>query len=665
MFNTNYPTTKFTWRDNSGASTDVLFSAPDDGLNVPFFFVLAERGVPGQIYFGGAKELNAALGSETFNPSSPYFNASTAFCGAAMAGQGVEVMRLVDEDATAATFGLFLEVTQAPITQYQKDPSGARLIDQNGNYIPRLQAGGTTPVTEAGVILKWTFRQLTTNENYLALTPVSVQNGSVTTTIYPILAGKMDWVGSAGNRQGFMLYSTGTLAGGIANTIDSVLYRFVPMQLPTAVSTTASVIPDVFGQQYNDISFKPKAIYEGTNTNYSFDYVLGNSYTDSDGNNLLPYSMQVYSQHILTIGNLILSLSPELSDLTPYKLDLISGADLSGNLYDHVQINPLSLDVVNPSVTKYALGGSDGDTSWQKFESLVYSWLTGSDHGEFTNLQQHPMTHYSDPGFSVATKTALLNMLDLRDNFKIDLSTQDITLPPNTKAQDLSTGQLLLFRAQMHPESVINGVGCTRVGIYAHAASLINGSPYSTIVPFTYNRLLQRRQFDGGTYIRGSAGGLPYSQVTDFKKPNWVADDPVSQARSWASAINTVRHASRTVIHYPSIRTVYPNDTSLLSDDEVSDRIIYAFKIVRRIWARYAGVRKVPTKLFPLIQNDINNECAAAFSGDDITVQATVFQTAADKNLGAQVSVNLAFVGNLPIRTFNVNVIVERAPAQN
>jgi hypothetical protein len=295
------------------------------------------------------------------------------------------------------------------------------------------------------------------------------------------------------------------------------------------------------------------------------------------------------------------------------------------------------------------------------FESLVNDWISGEDHGGFSNLQQHPMTHFYDPGFSLSTKTALLRMLDLRDNFKIDLATQDISQPVNTKAQDISAGQMLLFRAQMHPESQIAGVGCCRVGIYAHAAELVNGSPYGGPIPFNYNRLIQRRDLDGGIYLKGSSGGLPNSQVTIFRKPLWVADDESSQSLTWANCINTVRHASRTVIFYPALRTVYPNDTSLLSDDEISDRIIYMFKICRRIWAKYAGRRQDPKKLFPLIQMDINNECAAAFSGDNINIRATVFQTAVDTNLGYQISVNLNVSGRLPMRTMNFNVIVERS----
>lgn len=661
MFNNGYPTSRFTWKDNSGGSTDVLFSAPDSGLNVPFAFLMAERGVPGAIYFGGSAELVPALGASTFDFASPYFNAATQFAGIAMAGQGVEVMRLVDPDATVARLGLFLEVTNKTVTQYQKASDGTRLLDSGGNPKPVLEVDGTTPVTEPGVKLKWTVRALQSEEVFDALTPVTVSQ----TTKYPIIAFEMTSPGGYGNRQGFKLYSTSKLDSTVAQAINSVLYRFVPMELPTAVSTTASPIPDIFGSSFNDVSFKPSAIYGGTATNYGFNAVLGNAYTDiNTGNNTLPYNVHVYGANIATIGTHILSLSPELDDVTdPYMLDLISATDLNGLLYDHIELDPASSTVVNASVTNYALGGADGDTSWEMFESLVADWCAGSDHGEFTNLQQHPMTHYSDPGFSVATKTLLLNMLDLRDNFKIDLATQDISLPANTKAEDISAGQTLAFRAQMHPESTINGVGCCRVGIYAHAAELVSGAPTGGLVPFNLNRLIQRRNLDGGTYIKGSSGGIPNSVVTIFRKPNWVADDETSQALSWANAINTVRHASRTTIFYPALRTVYPTDTSLLSDDEVVDRIIYMFKICREIWAKYAGVRQTPKKLYPLIERDINNQCAAAFSGDNINVAASVFQTAADANLGYQISVNLAVTGTLPMRTMNFNVIVGRETA--
>jgi hypothetical protein len=85
------------------------------------------------------------------------------------------------------------------------------------------------------------------------------------------------------------------------------------------------------------------------------------------------------------------------------------------------------------------------------------------------------------------------------------------------------------------------------------------------------------------------------------------------------------------------------------------------FKICRLVWAIYAGVRRPAAKLFPRIEKDINDRCAAAFNGDNINVKATVFQTAMDANLGYSVSVNLAVTGNFPMRQMNFNVIVDRA----
>jgi hypothetical protein len=296
-------------------------------------------------------------------------------------------------------------------------------------------------------------------------------------------------------------------------------------------------------------------------------------------------------------------------------------------------------------------------------ETLIQGWLSGSDHGEFTHLQAHPMTHFSDPGFSHATKQLLFNMLDLRDNFKLDMSTQDVSLAPNTQAQDLSAGQALAIRAQMHPQSTITGVGCYRVGVYAHAGILVNGGAYSGLTPFNYNRLIQRRDLAGGQYIKGSAGGLPNSQVTEFYKPNWVADDDKIRALAWSKSINVVSHASRTEVHYADLRTVYTNDTSLFSNDEISDNVIYMYKIARRIWAKYSGRREPKAKLYALIERDINEACSNAFSIDNIVVVSKVYQTAADANLGYAVTVNLDIQGDFPFRQANFDVVVSRSAA--
>jgi hypothetical protein len=199
------------------------------------------------------------------------------------------------------------------------------------------------------------------------------------------------------------------------------------------------------------------------------------------------------------------------------------------------------------------------------------------------------------------------------------------------------------------------------VGIYAHASTLINGTPYSGLVPFNLNRLIQRRNLDGGVFLKGSSGGRPNSEVTIFRKPNWVADSATIRATAWAACLNTVMHANRTTLFYPSLRTVYTNDTSLFSDDEVSDRVIYMYKICRTVWSIFAGVRRPPVKLYPQIQQAMDTAIAAMLGQDDLGVSATLFQTAVDANLGYSVSVNLNVAGDPALRQMNINVLLSRA----
>lgn len=662
MFTGGFPTATFTIDDQSGASTDVLYAVEDDGLNVPFQFILAERGEPGRIYYGAAAELTPILGSETFNEASPYYTAATRFLATQMAGQGTQCIRLVDDAATTATLALFAQVHVADIVQYQKNSDGVRVVDSNGDFIPLMTSGQTpVPVTEPGLKIRWVVRALTSQESYTGLVKTTVVDGSITRDVYPVLAFKIRSPGKYGNRQGFKLYSTGSELATVATALNSIVYRFVPLALPTSVSTTASAIPDINGSRTADISFKNTAVYARTGVDYSVRYALGNNYVNSvSGDTTLPYDVHAYSANIGIIGNLILDRSDELEGTDPYLIDIISGIDLDGGHYDHVEIDEASVTVVNSDVINYASGGSDGEVSFEKLQELIVDYLEGTDHGELGNMFQHPMTHMSDPGFALDTKYALLNLLNIRDNFKIDLATQDVSQEANTKAEDLSIGQLLAFRAQMHPESVITGVGCMRVSVFAHAGKLVNGSPYSGLVPFNLNRAIQRRNLAGGTYIKGSSGGRPNSEVTIFRKANWVADDDSSRSRAWDIGINTVMHANRNVIFYPALRTVYPNDTSLLVEDEFSDLIIYMRKLAREVWTIYAGVDEPVKSLWPQIEREIDNRCAVAFAGSNVRVKATLFQTAADANLGYVTSVNLAISGTPALRQMNFNVIVGR-----
>lgn len=659
MFNAGVPAANFFWQDLSGAQTPVLFSASDGGLCVPFQFIFAERGPVGQVEFGAAKELYSLFGSTSFDPASPYFTPAAQFVGTAMGGQGVNVMRLVDPTATVATLGLFITVTPGPLIQYQKDSNGARILDNSGNPKPILN-GSNQPTTEPGVTVRWSVRALAPNESISTLTTTTTSGA----TTYPVMAFNMLSPGAYGNRQGFSLYSSGSALSSVANDVNSILYRFVPYELPTNVSTTASTISDYLGNSYSDFSFKDIAIYSKTQTNYAMKYILGNNYVDQDTfDSLLPYDVYTYGANIAAVGAAVLAVSPELEGTDPYLIDLISGQDLDGVYYDHLAVDPTSSTVVSSDVKQYALGGSDGDTSFANLQTLITAFCNSSDQGDFGDILRHPMTHFSDPGFTMATKYAIMNLLDVRDSIKLDISTQDASQPLNTKAQDLSAAQMLNFRAQMHPESTLTGVGCCRVGIYAHAGQLVSGTPYTGNIPFTLNRLVQRRDLDGGNIIRGSSGGQPNSIVTIFRKPNWAADDISVRSSFWATACNTVMYSSRKVFFYPSLRTVYPNDTSLLSDDEVSDRVIYIMKIAREKWAQWVGTRADPTDLFPQIEKDINDTVANAMGRDNIKVKATVFKTPVDSNLGYAFSVNLAITGNLPVRQINFNLILQRATA--
>jgi len=330
-----------------------------------------------------------------------------------------------------------------------------------------------------------------------------------------------------------------------------------------------------------------------------------------------------------------------------------------------LQIDGASSGVVNSAVLNYFEGGDDGDVSFLGLQTLIRDWIAGTDHGEFKYLTKWPITHFFDPGFTQPTKLALFQLLTMRDNLNLRIATQDVLRDPNTKAEDLAIASVLAAQAANYPDSILNGVGCHRVAIYGQCGNLVNGTDYTGIVPLLVDRAKKLRDLNGGQRVAGSTAGQPNSNVNDFvlSSINWSSDDDDDRKTAWAIGLNTCMHASMNVIFYPDLRTVYEDDTSLLSNEEMSDYVSYAYMLSRVVWARQAGVRRPAEEMFSSIGEDMTNEINDRLKNGGVSVKVTVFQTAGDQNKGYVISANIAISSAMPFRQGNFTVELQRYEA--
>jgi hypothetical protein len=668
-----FPNVKIDIQDNSPQAAAAPLPLP---LHVPIFFLYAAQGpvnTPVLDTFAGHQ---VTFGTETFDERGAFFQHPTVFAKEAGQFQQLIIVRL--QDPTAETASMVLSVATKPqaITQFQRDPStNAILKDGSGNPIPKTQSDGTTIVTEPGVVLSYTIREMAEGETLTSIATTTAVAGGVTVTTYPLMALQGTSPGSMANLSGAKLYYTPSFDAAVVNNIGTMTYRFVPSTLNSALNI-ANPITDIFAAAFNDISFKANAQDPTTDEFYDINDVVRSNYTDqSTGDSLLPYNINVFSANAKTVADLALSLSPELNDDgvvngNSWMINILSAIDQAGSPYSHLQVDTASAQVVNQVIVNYNAGGTDGTISKAALEALTVEFCSGTLNPAIADNFRYPFTHIYDSGYSLASKEGLLNILALRDDVKVELSTQDIANPANSQAQDQSTGSSLRAAALLFPESDLYSTQTVRVSIYQQCGLLnldVATSTYRGIVPATLDRMIKRCIYDGGTFIKGSPKGRPNSEVTIFnpKSINWTPSSDDQKSISWSTGLNYMQYCDTNILFYADLRSVYPIDSSILSSDTFVDRAaIYTKRIVRQDWTIFAGREDPAPRLWNQISKKIDKDINAAFSGNPSS-STTIFQTAQDIASGSSISVQVAMQGPEPDRTWNVTIPVSFTPVSS
>lgn len=655
-----FPHTEINIRDDEKVAIAPAAPLP---LHIPIFFIYAAQGPIGIPVLGTYAQHAVTFGDYTFDERGPFHQHPTLFAKRAANYQQIYLVRLADHTASTASVALFCTVAPAQVIQYERDVYGKYVVDSAGKPIPETMSDGTTVKTEAGYTLNWTVRQLASNESYDQLTEVTANIGGVQTTTFPVMALEAAGPGSAANMTGFRLYYSTRYDPSTVNNSNSMTYRFEPVYRSRVTSNVLPII-DIYNDTYIDFSFKPNAYnaYNADTAQYlTFNDLIQNQYIDSDQNNLLPYNFKIYEKYVGDIANIILESSPELVGTDPYLINLITAIDQDGAPYYHFTVSANSATVLNPNVTQFLNGGSDGILTKANLETLTIDYIAGDTYPEINNPFRYPFSHIYDSGYALQTKLALLKIWDQRDDVKIEFSTQDIANQANTAAEDQSTGSALRAAIMLYPESILFGTQAMRAAIYQQCSTLTDTQTYTNIVPMVLDRLIKRCIYDGTDHLKGSPKGRPNSEVTILseKNINWTpANDGVRQ-KNWDTGLNYADYCDRSTLFFPDLRSIHPVETSLLSDDTFVDRLVYLKYIARRQWTIFSGMTERAQILFPRIAESISKACSYAFNGD-IDVSVKVYQTDIDAALGYETTVEISVQGSMPNRVWKVIVPVSR-----
>ena len=582
--------------------------------HLPKFFIFAKTGPLEPQLVSGAELVNM-YGSETFDLRGKYANYSTAFLNAVNAeGNACMVERVIADDAgPEANVALWLDVLETDVDLYARNVDGSIKYDNSGAPV----ITGTTP----GFKVKWVVStHSTTKDLQDKFGQLSIQPGNQTDSKgntsqrYPIREFKASFLGAAGANAGFRIWAptvaTETMPTTMMSKTRTYPFRYAVVTRRNA-SSSAAVTDTIFGDKNVMFVDKPGTIDPTTDAQlYSGDVLLQGYQNLTD----LKYpavhgsfgQMAIYQNNIDTLVAKFhaaeVPFIDQFSDFTEadddmYLFNYVSGVSSQNVPYHSFQFKD---DVDSIRLTQYtnvfAQSGSDGsmdnDTYNQLVSARVLRYLDKNDPLQEVAYNVESIIY--DTGFQLQTKYDIAAFISQRRDTVVALGTHDAGSDYVMSAsEEHSVAVALRTRLQMYPESDYFGTPCMRAVIMGRSGKVRN-SQYTGRLPLTYELAVKSARYMGSGDGKWKGGknfdGAPGS-VLDYMYDISITWVPTSvRNRNWDVGLNWVQQYDRRSYFFPAIKTVYPDDTSVLNSYFTIMAIAQINKVCHACWREFSGV---------------------------------------------------------------------------
>lgn len=599
-------------------------------------YFYAQSGPTGPQTVGGSAA-QQIFGSETFNPRSVYANHSTAMILKILGAPNQMVLeRVIPDDAgPKATIRLWLDVLETTVPIYTRESDGSIRLDDDGH--PVLSGQTTT-----GIKYKWvatkadvtggvdSFGQATQS----AGDQTNVQAGTQSVR-YPIGDFRVPHFGSDGNNSALRLWApTNT---GI-NPMDARCLtdeKFYPIQIaclsrkdelstPKLVSTTS-------GAQDLTVSLKPGALLRAIDSPMYLGDVFLNAYQTLNHPQNPPKwgpfgEVFLYQANIKTVlEKMYLAEAPHANQFSDFGTSVATGV-VAQNLY---MINPISAvssqNVPYTAVQRVttgsfvhlsnssailATGGSDGTMDDARFAALVSEKVAeyNNPNSPLLDTATNPENVMYDSGFPLQTKLDLLNFIAIRKDTNVGLATHTVGARELTTTEETSMAVALATRARLNPESTYHGTQTCRVFIMGRSGKLLN-SQFTMDLPVLIDVAEKYAQYmgaDDGKWKPGySPNKNPRNIVSSMYDFNATFTPSSVRQNDWGVGLNWLQSYDQRRVFIPAMKTVYQDDTSVLTSVITMFACSSLQRVGEQIWRDYVG-RDDLTK--PQLRQEVERE---------------------------------------------------------
>lgn len=637
-------------------------------IHLPHVFIYGAWG-PTDPFLALGSTANNTYGQATFEPRSRYTTHQWPLIERMFARSNPMLFQRIqpDDAPPPATVGLYLDVLQTDIPQYERNADGSFKYDSEGAKIP---TGSTNP----GVRMKWVIGPVADGKMGKAKKVPGTLTGKTgeVSTIWPIREFQASFFGSEGNNRGLSLWaptmdSDNPVNSRVVADQQAQLYR-LRFVVRDNDRTTGKTVRSLQGAEYVDFSFRDDVVDVKTGVEYGFDVTVLDSYRNLNTNNGQPkrwgpfngtYS---YDQNLEDLLEMLYAVEQPLNAALPadpdpqayHLINFVSGIHYTGVPYFGIEVLGANdgASALSESAVYYAQGGGDGTMSKEAFDTAVGNICQDYADGPWGlgNRLKYPLSMIYDTGFDIDNKFKLLNVLSARKDVAVILSTQDIALEQNGIAQESSMAVSLQTQASLHPESEYYGTPVMRAVIVGHSGHLIN-SKYRKLVPMTVDLADKLAAYAGngrGILLPGAAPDVnPNNIVTLLKDVNCTFKTATVRNTDWANGLVWVESYDQDdALFYPGMQTAYNDDTSILNSVPTMMICGELEKVCVRVWARLTGRSDLTNEQFAQRSDELIRELTERRFDNRVVIEPETYYTTLDEARGYSWSCRIKLYGN-------------------
>ena len=583
--------------------------------------------------------------------------------------------RVVPKDAPKpAAVRVYMDVLPVTKQLFIRNADGSIKVDKDGVPVP---AAGTVPGFKVKFVKEAIDIKDGVNQFGLGTIKAGDQKDTDTQTQsqrYPFFDAEVPHQGEHGNNQGLRMWAP-TLVS--QDPVDTRLLTSIEAAYPirmacvsrTSTSSTGSIVASEDGEQYIDVCLKPGAQHPATTQ----DMYVGDRFIQSYETLNDPAAMKswgpfgkfkLYDANVATLLAMFYEAEKDQlvdfsdfkgDDGEEYRFNILGGQTSGGVPYATFELVTGASDSIRltEASTIYAEGGGDGTMNNATFAALVSEQMVryANPADEMTNMSMHPEKFFYDTGFPLATKYDLLNFIGYRKDTFVGLATYEVGTPKLTASAESALGMALVTRARTYPDSEYFGTPVVRAGIWMRHGRKI-GSQFKGDLPVIHEWVIKASRYMGAstgiwnsTYAFDSGTA---AEVNMFADINVTFTPGEVRNKDWANGLNWVEAKGRKTAYFPASRTVYDNDTSVLTSIFTAAVCSQVQAIANQVRIEFSGEsRYSDLELVDKINKRVIALTEGRFDGR-VTIIPKAYITAADAARG--------FSWTLPIQVYAANM---------